>query len=180
MLLKIAHVLQNFLRPRVGVVGVRRREMGEDPGSVDAFPEKGVVRKFIELAPGNLLGQEIIDPALAHDLGKRCRVTEDIGNPDVARFIAELLLEKPLAVEDLAHQRFARGEVAIGLDPHGTNRLPLTATHRFFDPLIDVRVMGLHPGILLGLRAAEDVLRILLHIIQRGGKRAGAFTDRLA
>ena len=40
------------------VVGVDRREVGEDPGAVDALPPEGVVRHPVRLVPGDLLGQE--------------------------------------------------------------------------------------------------------------------------
>ena len=44
------------------VVGVDRREVGEDPGAVDPLPPEGVVRHAIGLVPGDLLGEEVLGP----------------------------------------------------------------------------------------------------------------------
>src|SRR5699024_6192879 len=40
------------------VVGIGRREVGEDAGAVDALPAEGVVGEGVGLIPGDLLGQE--------------------------------------------------------------------------------------------------------------------------
>ncbi len=45
-------------RREPGVVGVDRRQVGEDPGAVDALPPEGVVGQHVGLVPGHLLGQE--------------------------------------------------------------------------------------------------------------------------
>ena len=60
MFLEVADIILKRFGIGVGVVGVRRWKMGKDAGSIDPLPEKGVVGKLVELAPGNLLGQKII------------------------------------------------------------------------------------------------------------------------
>ena len=180
VILEVLDVVSKFLGTDLGVVGVRRRKMSEDVGPVDALPEEGVMGKFVELAPGDFLREEVFDPRFFHDLRQRGGVPEHVGDPHVAGHIAELLLEIAFAVENLADQRFARGQVAIGLDPHGPDRLPLAAADGFFDAVPDFGIVGLHPGVLLSLGTHEDVFRIAVHVIQGGGKRAGAFADGLA
>ena len=136
------------------------------------------MREFVELTPGNLLGQKIFDPAFAHDLRQGGRIAENVGNPHVLGLVTKLFLEVALAVEDLPDQRFARDEIAIRFDPHGADGFPLAALHRLFDSFPNGGIVGLHPGIVLRLRAHEDIFGILFHVIQRGGERPGAFADR--
>jgi len=138
-----------------------------------------VVRKLVELIPGDFLSQKVFDPGLVHDLRQGSRIAEYVRNPNVLGLIAELFLEKVFAKEDLADQRFAGDQIAIGFHPHRANRLPLSATDSFFYALPDLGIVGLHPGVLLCLRADKDVAGIFLHVVQRGGKRAGTLANRL-
>ena len=71
---------------QLGVVGVDRREVGEDPGAVDALPPERVVREPVGLVPGDLLGEE---PARARPAATICGsaagVAERVGQPDLRR-----------------------------------------------------------------------------------------------
>jgi hypothetical protein len=107
----------------VAAVGVGRREVGEDPGSVDALPQEAVVGQDVVLVPGELLGQEPADAALLHDLGQGGRIAEHVGQPHVVGLDPELVEVEALAVDDLADQGLARGDVAVGLDPHAPGGL---------------------------------------------------------
>jgi len=74
------------------------------------------------------------------------------------RLDPEFLGEESLAVDQLAHQGFARWDVGIRLDPHASDRLPPLRSDLFPDLLEQVRVFVLHPLVLHGLAARKAVL----------------------
>ena len=125
------------------------------------------------------MSQEVFDPGLVHNLRQGSGIPKYVRDPNILGLIAELFFEEAFAKKDLPDERFAGDEVAIGFDPHGANRLPLSATDSFFYAFPDLWIVGLHPRVLLGLRANEHVARIFLHVVQRSGKRAGALANRL-
>jgi hypothetical protein len=139
-----------------------------------------MVRKLVELTPRNFLGEKILHAALAHDLRQRSGVPENVRNPHVLCFVAKLLFEIPLSVQDLPDERFARDKVAIGLDPHRAYGFPLAAADGFLDAFPNARIIRFHPRVLLRLRAGEYVSGVLSHVAEGGRKRAGAFADRFA
>ena len=99
-------------------------------------------------------------------------VAEGVRQPHPLGLHAELLQEEPLAVDELPGQRLAAGQVAVGLHPHAADRRPLPVLDRLLDPLPDLRVVLLDPGVLLGLGAGEDELRVLVG--ERGDVGEGA------
>ena len=99
-----------------------------------------VVRRRVEAVPGQLLGQEAVDAGAAHDLRQLAVVAEHVGVPELAAAAAELALEEALAVQELAHERLARGQVAVGLDPGAADRHPLAGLDVAADPLVEVGV----------------------------------------
>ena len=147
---------------QVGVVGVDRREVGEHPGPVQALPPEGVVRELVLLVPGDLLGQEPLRPGQLHQLRQRRGVAERVRQPDLLGVDAVLVQEEPLAVHELPGQRLAAGQVGVGLDPHAAHRNDGAVGNGLLQPLPHLRVVVLHPGVLLGLREREDELRVLL------------------
>ena len=179
MILEVAHGVHELGHAGVPVVGVGRREVREDLRPVDPFPQEAVVGEHVVLVPGQLLGQEAVDAGLAHDLGKVGRVPEDVGQPYLGRVPPELPGEEALAVEDLAHERLARRDVAVGLDPHAPDRLELSAFDLLLHAAVEVRVPVFHPRVLLGLGAGEPVVGVLVHQAHGGRKGAGALADRL-
>ena len=64
----VADIEQQFSHATGAVVGVGRREMGEHPAAVDAFPPKGVRLRFVNLVPRKFLRQEPVNAGPAHDL----------------------------------------------------------------------------------------------------------------
>ncbi len=75
------------------------------------------MRKLIELVPDDLLRHEIGDARTAQDLRQRGGIAEDIGQPEDAVFDAEFLAKEFRAIEDLPHQRFPRGNIAVRPPP---------------------------------------------------------------
>ncbi len=148
VVLEVAHVIEELLHRGVPVVGVRGREVGEHAAAVDPLPEEGVAGRLVELVPGELLGEEETDARPAHDLRERARVSEDVRVPKLATGDPELLAEEALAVEELADERLARGDVAVGLDPCPSRRheaplgdAPLDLFPERGMPLLDPRVL---------------------------------------
>lgn len=99
-------------------------------------------------------------------------VAEGVRQPDALGLDAEVLDEEPLAVDELAGHRLAAGQVAVGLDPHAADRRPLALLHRFLDAGPHLGVVVAHPLVLLGLRAGED--EVLVLVGQRSDVREGA------
>ena len=119
-------------------------------------------------------------PAAFEDLRERGRVAEHVGQPQVGRLAPELVEEEALAVHDLADQRLARRDIAVGLDPHAPDRLEPAGRDLLADPLVQRRVDLLHPRVLLRLRRGEPVLGIVVHEAERVGERPRALALRLA
>ena len=148
---------------RLGVVGVVRREVGEHLAAVDPLPGERVVLGRVEAVPRELLREEPRDARLAHELRELAGVAEDVGLPELRASPAELALEEALAVQELAGERLARGQVAVGLDPRPADRRPLAARDALADVVPERRVVLADPRVVLGLRGAEDVLGVLVH-----------------
>jgi len=91
--------------------------MDEHVAPVDPVPRECVVLGLVEAIPRQLLRQETADAAFTHDLRQLAVVPEDIGVPELETAVAELPLEEPLTVQELAQERLAGGDVAIRLDP---------------------------------------------------------------
>ena len=119
-------------------------------------------------------------PSELHDLGQGRRVAEHVGQPDVVGLQAELLEVEALPVDDLAHQRLARGDVAVGLHPHAAGRFDATLGDAHLHALPQVRVVVAHPGQVLGLGDDEAVLGVAVHEGEHRGEGAGALAHRLA
>ena len=146
------------------VVGVGRREVGEHLGAVDPLPHERVVRRRVEPVPRELLCEEAPDPGAAHDLRELAVVAEDVGVPELAAAAPELALEEPLAVQELADERLARRQVAVGLDPRAADGHPPARLGVREDPAIEVGAPLADPVVLLGLRAREPELRVAVHV----------------
>ncbi len=150
--------------------------MGEHPAAVDPLPPEGVVRKGVGLVPGDLLGEEPVHPGEQRQLREGGGVAEGVRQPHPLALHAELLGEEALAVHQLTGQRLAAGQVAVRLDPHSADRRPLPGPCRLLHPPVDLRPAVPHPGVLLGLRAGEDEVGVLL----RQGGHIGEGPGRLA
>ena len=159
---------------RLGVVGVGGREVRDHRGAVDADPAERVVVGRRVAVPGQLLGQEAADAGAAHELRELAVVAEHVGVPEHLGAAPEFLLEEALAVEELADQRLARGQVAVGLDPRPADRQPLAARDGVLDARVEPRRTVADPRVLLRLRAREAVVRIGLHQPQLARERAHA------
>ena len=158
-----AHVAAQLGDARLGVVRVGGREVREDLAAVDPLPRERVVLGRVEAVPRELLREEPRDPGLAHELRELAGVAEDVGLPELGAAPAELALEEALAVEELAGERLAGRQVAVGLDPRPADRRPLPARDALADVVPQRRVALADPGVVLGLRGAEDVLGVLVH-----------------
>ena len=138
------------------------------------------MREGVDQAPGELLGREVVHSRFLQDLGQRSGVAEHIRQPQIAHVDAELLAEETLALEDLAHQRLAAGDVGVGLHPHAALRLDAARLHLRDDLRPQRRVVLFHPEEVLRLARAEDVIGVFLDVGNGRGEGARALADRLA
>ena len=179
MILVVARAPAKLLDLGGRVVGVGRREVGEHLGAVDPLPHERVVRRRVEPVPRELLGEEAPDPGAAHDLRELAVVAEDVGVPELAAAAPELALEEPLAVQELADERLARRQVAVGLDPRAADGHPPARLGVREDPAIEVGTPLADPVVLLGLRAREPELRVAVHVRRLRAERPHHLSLRL-
>src|SRR5204863_7434041 len=92
----------------------------------------------------------------------------------------ELAYEESLAMQQLTHERLAARKVAVRLDPHRANGLPLAARDLLFDPFVQVGIRLLDPRVLRRLRAREDVVGIRVHELDLCRPAARALSPALA
>src|ERR687897_910137 len=109
---------------------------------------------------------------MLQELGQLAAVAERVRAPELAAAEAELLLEEALAVEEVAEQRLAGGEVAIGLDPRAADRDEPTGGDLLPDARPEPGLALADPVVVDGLRAGEAVLGVLVHQPQLGRERA--------
>ena len=79
----------------------------------------------------------------------------------------------------MSDQRFARGHIGVGLDPHGADRLPLTGAHLFGDGGKQGGVVLTDKIIKLGGGVIELELGELVHQLKGGVECAHAFAAGL-
>ena len=83
-------------------------------------------------------------------------------------------------MDELADQRLARGEVAVGLDPHAALRLPAAGGDGLLHAGEQLGIELFHPGVMLRCRGAEDVSGIALDEVELSGEGTGGLAHRLA
>ena len=78
-------------------------------------------------------------------------------------------------MEELTNQALTAGEVGVSFHPHAAFRLPAAFTDTLADLFKEFRMPFLEEDIQLGLTGHEAVMRILVHELEDGGKRAAGF-----
>lgn len=94
--------------------------MAHDLGSVLALPPEARQRELVELVPRDLLREKVVATGEARELRDLGIVPERVGEPERAAVRTEPRLEVPLTEQELANERFSRGEKLIRFDPHAT------------------------------------------------------------
>ena len=119
--------------------------MRQDFRAIDAAPTEGINGQTVKLVPANFRGHETGNVTESHNLWQRGAIPKDIGQPDQTRCDAELLTGKACAMHNLADQRFAGGQIAVGFDPHRAHRLKASLGHALFDARVDLRDIFFEP-----------------------------------
>ncbi|OPZ90994.1 MAG: hypothetical protein BWY73_01201 [candidate division TA06 bacterium ADurb.Bin417] len=154
--------------------------MGQDPGTVDPLPPEEGVRKAAGHVPVKLHGEKVIDPGPLQDLGQGAVETEGVRQPGDRAGGPELLPPEAGTLDNLPHQRFAPGQVAVRLHPQAAQRLPAPLGDPGLDLPVEFRVMIAAEAVLDRLGVAEDEIGIRLHQPQGGGEGPAALADRFA
>ncbi|MEJ7720155.1 MAG: hypothetical protein WKF58_06760 [Ilumatobacteraceae bacterium] len=162
------------------VVRVDGREVREHPCAVESLPPERVVREPVRLVPRELLCHESGDAGGGEHLREPGRIAEHVGDPDLGAAHAEARLEVALAEHELTNDRLARRKVHVGLDPHPADRDELPTRDVVADALEQGGVVLLDPGVVLGLRAHEAVVRVSVHHRHGRRERPAALAPRLA
>ena len=147
----LARDLQQLGHADLAVVGVGGRIVGEHFAAVVALPGQGVVLGPVEAVPRQLLREEARDAGLPQDLRQLPGVAKGVRAPELAVAAPELALEPALATEELPDERFARGQVAVGLHPAAADRHELPALHGRPQAHPELGVALLDPCVLLRL-----------------------------
>ncbi len=158
--------------PAVAAGGPGGKLVGDDRAPVDSLPNEGVVREAVELVPGHLVGQEVLQPAAPQELGKRPRVAEGVHYDQGVAATAELALEVAEAEGELAHQGLAGRHVAVGLGPHRAVHLPAALGDSMAHGLVQLREVPAEIVVDLPLVLHEGELGVPLHQVEDGGHRA--------
>ena len=150
-------------------------KVGEDFASVDSSPFEQIIGNGVELVPADLRGHESVNLTQLQNLRQRPAVAEYIRKPQVLAFLSELALKEPGTVKELAYQRLAGGNVAVGLYPHTAVGLPLALGNSLLDALIKLGAVFLNIFVKLRLSLQEYILVVLLHQTQNRGERSLCF-----
>src|SRR5215217_5651452 len=152
--------------------------VGDDAGAVYTLPDEQVVREVVGLVPVEFVGKEPGHPRAAQELRDAWRVAEGIGKPGYGRPADEPVLEVALAVEELAGEGLARGDLAVRLDPRAPDRLPPALSDLLFYPREQGGVV-LDPTIKLGRGLVEDEVLVAVHQAEDARERAPSLPPRL-
>ncbi len=93
----------------------------------------------------------------------------DVRAPELAAAPSEAALEEALAVEELADDRLAGGQVAVRLDPGAADDEPAPLGDPPGDPGVEVGGVLLQPQVVLGGRGGEPVLRVAVEEVELVG-----------
>ncbi len=156
----------------IGLAVVIVMEMGLHPGTVNPFPDEGVVGELLPavISPKDLLGREIFHPAAAHDLRQRAGITKDIRQPEQFALHTKFLPVKALAVNQLANQAFTAADIGIRLHPGCPIGDPLPAPGSILDLRVELRVMLLNHPVEVRLALQENVFGIAFHQVKLGAE----------
>ena len=180
LVLEVLLGVVEFLNLAPSSISIRRREVGEDARAVDAFPHERVVRELGGIVPRDLLREEPFVPGTAGDLRPCAGVSEAVRQPYALGLHTEMFLEVFAAICNLANQRFAGGQHAIGFHPHAADRDEPTFFDALFHALEDVRMILFQPGVLLGGAHRVFEVGVGVHQSQCVGYGAGHLAARLA
>src|SRR4051794_21939840 len=121
--------------------------MRENACAIQPLPSERVVREGGQEAPGNFLREEGSETGTAQQLRHLSRVAEGVRQPEggVCGVEPELALEEQLAVEHLADQTLAAGQVGVRLHPAATDRDEATSRDCAAHAFEQLRVVLLEP-----------------------------------
>ena len=123
--------------------------------------------------------EEVLDPGAEQELGQGGGEAEAVGQPADRVLGAEARAERPLAVEELAHERLPGGHHAVGLHPHPADRLQAPLGHELAHAREQLRVVLLEEGVDLRGGLVEGQLGVGVQELDRGGERAPGLAARL-
>ncbi len=164
----------------LGIVVLRRQEIGGHRAAIDALPVEGFIGHAVGVVPAQLVGDEHIHIRKLHQLRQRGRIAERVRQPEDAGCDPEGLLVIGDAMQDMPHEAFAIGDIGVRLQPQRAFDLEATG--------LDLRLHALeHLGIVFreiveqhALIIHEAIVGILLHQRQRRGHGPRHLLPRLA
>ena len=141
---------------------------------------QNTTREFDGSAPVEFLRDEILDARLFENLRQAGAKAERVGQPRLFDDNVEFAPEEFPAQHDLAHERFAAGQIAVRLDPHRSGGFPLSRRNLLANLLVKRRIIHSRHLIELRLALRKKILGILGHQLDGGRKSARALAHRLA
>ncbi len=128
---------------------------------------------MVRAGPVHLGGEEVRHAEALHQRGHDAGVAEHVGDPDNAAVaaVAADFAEALLAKGKRADQRFAAGQLRVGLDVERAGGFPALFLHRLLDASQQLRAAPADRFVARGLRVAEGHLRIPALQVQHVGKR---------
>ena len=127
---------------RIGGIAVAVDQLGQDLAAVEALPGEDAVGELVAavVGPVDFRRGEVFHAAASHNLRHLPGIAEHIRQPKQLALDAKLLAEEPLAVDELANQRLAAGDIRVRLDPGGAVGDDRAVGDSLLDPLVQFRI----------------------------------------
>jgi hypothetical protein len=146
--------------------------------SMPSHQKRSCGKRFVSLHLSFAV-KEAGDTGPPQELRDAGREAEGVGQPGDRRAVAEPALEKPLAVEELAHEGLAARHLAVGLAPGSPDRLPASLRHALPHPLEEGRVVLLDPGVELRRGLVVGEVLVAVHQPEHARERPAPLAPRL-
>ena len=151
--------------PEVGVL--KFDLVGQYPAAIGCLPPEqiGQLIVFVIARAHEDVG---VHAGLFQQLGQHGVVAKGVHMVAHPGLAAQMLLKVPLGVEGVTAESLAGREVAVGLHPHASGNGPAALFHPLADLLEHGGINLLHPLVVAGAGAGEDVVGEFLHPVQSG------------
>ena len=153
------------------------RKIRQNLAAVGRLPPEQFQRQLIGIIPSQFLCDEIINSRFLIDLRQLPVVAKGIRIPADSHIRSIFFLKPALSQQQRTHQRFAVGQVQIGLDPHASDRFPASLLNPPLDLLIDRRILLRHPIVVNSRRLGKGI-RVFIHELQGGAECPPDGVDR--
>ena len=152
-------------RCRVCSGGIIHMKKGDNFASIHPLPGKVMIWERLRtiVCPEYLLRSQVFHAASLENLRQNRAVSEGIRQPKELTVNVKLFLIEPLAMHNLANQRFAGSHIGIRFHPHTAICNPLTSLHFLFNLGVELRIKLFANQIALRLTLNKLIFGVQVH-----------------